>query len=48
MKVDTNKLITQSAYARELEVTPAAVNKMIHSKRVKTVEIKGATLILLR
>lgn len=46
LKVDRTKLITKSEYARELGVTPAAVDKMVKAAKVKTVKIKGAELIL--
>lgn len=47
LKVDRTKLITQSEYAKKLGLTRGAVNHMIRDKRVKTVPIKGATLIYL-
>lgn len=47
LKVDRTKLRTKSAYAKELGVTPAAIDKMVKSGRVKTVQIKGAELIYL-
>ena len=47
LKVDRTKLRTKSAYAKELGVTPAAIDKMVKSGRVKTVKIKGAELIYL-
>ena len=45
LKVDRTKLMTQSAYAEKIGVTRGAVNHMVREKRVKTVEIKGATLV---
>lgn len=47
LKVDITKLRTKSAYAAELGVTPAAVDKMVKTGRVKTKKIKGAELIYL-
>ena len=47
IKVDRTKLITQSEYAKLINKTKGAVNHMIRDKRVKTVSIKGATLIYL-
>jgi hypothetical protein len=47
LKIDRTKLITQAAYAEKLGLTRGAVNHMVRDKRVKTVEIKGATLIYL-
>ena len=45
LKVDRTKLMTKSAYANKIKVTPAAVDKMVKSGRVKTVKIEGAELI---
>ena len=45
LKVDRTKLATQSEYARMKGISPARVNQLIKAKEVKTVEIKGATLI---
>jgi len=45
LKVDKTKLMTKSAYAKKLCVTPAAVDKMVKTGRVKTVKIEGAELI---
>lgn len=43
--VEVSRLITQSEYAKKLGVTPAAVTKMIYTKRVKTVTVKGTVLV---
>jgi hypothetical protein len=43
--IDANKLITKSAYAKKIGVTPAAVDKMVKTGRVTIVEIDGAELI---
>jgi len=45
LKIDRTKLMTKSAYAKKLCVTPAAIDKMVKSGRVKTVKIEGAELI---
>ena len=47
LKIDQTKLRTKTAYAKELGVTPAAVDKMVKSGRVKTIKIKGGELIYL-
>jgi hypothetical protein len=47
LKIDRTKLVTQSAYAEMIGKTRGAVNHMVREKRVKTVEIKGATLVYL-
>lgn len=45
LKIDRTKLMTKSAYAKKLCVTPAAVDKMVKSGRIKTIKIEGAELI---
>lgn len=47
LKVDVTKLMTQTEYAKSINVTPAAVVRMIREGRIKgrVVKIKGATLI---
>jgi predicted site-specific integrase-resolvase len=47
LKIDRTKLITPSAYAKSIGVTPAAVTRMMREGRVKVVLIKGGKLILL-
>ena len=47
LKIDRTKLMTQAEYAKKVGLTRGAVNHMIRDKRVKTVEIQGATLIYL-
>ena len=47
LKIDRTKLRTKSAYAKELGVTPSAVDKMVKTDRVKVIKIKGAELIYL-
>jgi hypothetical protein len=45
LKIDRTKLMTKTAYAKRICVTPAAVDKMVKTGRVKTVKIEGAVLI---
>lgn len=45
LKVDRTKLITQAEYARMKGLTPARINQLVKTGMLKTVEIKGATLI---
>lgn len=45
LKIDRSKLITKTEFAKERGITPAAVDKMVKTKRVKTIKIKGAELI---
>jgi len=47
LKVDRTKLITQTEYAKLIGRDKSTVNYMIKNKKVKTVEIKGATLVYL-
>jgi len=47
IKIDRTKLITQAEYAKLIGLTRARINQMVKAKEVKTVSIKGATLILL-
>ena len=47
LKIDRTKLITPKAYSELINVTPAAVTKMMDTGRVTVVEIKGGRLILL-
>ena len=46
VKVDIRKLYTQSAYAKLIGKTRARVNQMVKAKELKTVDITGATLII--
>lgn len=45
LKIDRTKLMTKSAYAKMIGVTPAAVDKMVKTNRVKTIKIQGGELI---
>ena len=45
LKVDRTKLITQAEYAKLKGLTPARINQLVKAGTLKTVEIKGATLI---
>ena len=47
LKVDRTKLITQTEYAKKVGKSKGAINHMIRDKRIKFVEIQGATLVLL-
>jgi len=47
LKVDRTKLMTQSEYAKLKCITRQRVNQLVKSKEVKTIAIKGATLIYL-
>ena len=47
LKIDRTKLITKSAYAKLVGVSPAAVDKMCKTGRVNTVKIKGGEVILM-
>ena len=47
LKIDRTKLITQTEYAKLINRDKSTVNYMIKNKKVKTVKIKGATLIYL-
>lgn len=47
LKVDQTKLITQTEYAKKIGVTPQRVNQLVNEKKLRTIEILGATLILL-
>lgn len=47
LKVDRTKLITQSEYAKERNLTRQRIHAMIKAGKLNTVEIKGTTLILL-
>lgn len=47
LKVDRTKLITQSEYAKTKKLSKARINQLVKSGDIKTVEIKGATLVYL-
>ena len=47
LKIDRTKLITQSEYAKMKGVSAAYINAEIKRGNIKTVKIKGATLVLL-
>ena len=46
LRIDRTKLITPSAYAKKLGISPAAVSKMMDTGRVNVVTIEGGRLIL--
>ena len=45
LKVDRSKLITQSEYAKIKKLSKARINQLVKSGNIKTVEIRGATLV---
>lgn len=45
LKIDRTKLMTKTAYAKEIGVSPPAVDKMVKTGRIKTIKINGAELI---
>lgn len=47
LQVRRDKLCTQAEYARMENITPQAVTRRIRVKKVDTVKITGAVLILL-
>lgn len=47
LKIDRTKLITQSEYAKMLGLTRSRINQKIKAGEIRTVSIKGATLIYL-
>ena len=47
LKVDRTKLITQSEYARQKNVSRQRIGAMIKAKQLTTVEIAGTVLILM-
>lgn len=46
-KVDVSKLMTQKQYAEKVGLTRQRINQMVKNKELKTVNILGATLILI-
>lgn len=47
LKIDQTKLITQSEYAKLKGLSRARINQLVKANEVKTINIKGATLIIL-
>jgi len=47
LKIDRTKLITQSEYAKLKGITRQRVNQLVKNKDIRTIEIKGAILIIL-
>lgn len=47
LKVDVTKLITQTEYAKRRGITPQRVNQLVKSKEIKSINIIGATLIIM-
>jgi predicted transcriptional regulator len=46
-KIDINRIITPSAYAKLIGVTPAAVTKQMKTGKVNVIEIIGGKIIIL-
>lgn len=46
-KIDINRIITPSAYAKLIGVTPAAVTKQMRVGKVNVIEIIGGKIIIL-
>jgi hypothetical protein len=46
-KIDINRIITPSAYAKLIGVTPAAVTKQMKIGKVNVLEIIGGKIIIL-
>ena len=47
LKIDITKLKTQSQYAKDNGMSRQRVNQLVKSKELRTIEIQGATLILI-
>jgi len=47
LKVDRTKLITKTAYAEKIGVSPAAVDKQCKKGKVNVIKIQGGEIILL-
>jgi len=46
-KIDIERLITPSEYAKLIGVTPAAITKQMKTGKLEVIEIKGGKLIVL-
>jgi len=44
--IEPEKLYTKSAYAKAYSVSRPTLNKWIQTKEVKSIRIKGATLVI--
>ncbi len=47
LQIDKTKLITQSEYAKLKALSKQRVNQLVKSGEIKSVKIKGATLVLM-
>lgn len=47
LKIDRTKLITKSAYAKKIGVSPAAIDKQCKTGKLTLIKIEGAELIYL-
>ncbi len=47
LKLDRTKLITKSAYAKKIGVSPAAIDKQCKTGKVKVIPIIGGEIIYL-
>lgn len=45
LKIDRTKLITQAEYAKMKGISRQRINQLVKAKEIKTISIKGATLI---
>jgi len=45
LKLDRSKLITKSAYAKKVGVTPAAIDKQCKTGKLRVIKINGGELI---
>ena len=47
LKIDRTKLITKSAYAKKIGVSPAAIDKQCKTGKLTVIKIEGTELIYL-
>lgn len=47
LRIDRTKLITKSAYAKKIGVSPAAIDKQCKAGKLELIKIQGAELIYL-
>ena len=47
LKIDRTKLITKSAYATKLGVSPAAIDKQCKKGKLTVIKIQGGEIILM-
>lgn len=46
--IDTSKTYTKSEYSRAYNISRPKIDEMIKTKELKSIEVKGVTLILAR